>query len=831
MNEHFVVTNEDPLAQELRTYAQQVLIFTLGFLPLFFIPNVQAPSEYSKILFALSGTLIAFVLLSLSILRAGNLNVRLSYTVVSMWIIVGVAFVSAFFSGDVRDALTGEIIGIHSTVFVAILALITTVWMLIGSTKATIMRLYLYLALSALVLVVFHAVRIFLGPEVLSFAVFTSTTATPVGGWNDLALFLGLTIILSLVALEQLTLTKRGRVLFGFVTACALLMLGVINFFVVWLVLGLTSLTVIVYTLRRKQLPGNSLTTEIQQSVAVPSFIMSAIVFVVSVLFIIGGSVIGSALSKYTGISYVEVRPSLEATIDIARSVYRENPFLGIGTNKFADAWKLYKEVGINETVFWNTDFVAGNSYISTFFVTTGVVGGGAWILFLVCFIYSGLRVLFTTQTTDKMWYFIGVSSFVSALYIWGMSLVYVPGAVVLMLGALCTGIALSSQAMLRTSTSPTFALSTDRHTGFILTLAVIIIIVSSVGSLYITGRLYAAAYTFNENNRVYGATNSVEQALPYLASAYELNPSDQYARSVASYNILIMNELLGRPAPTDVERQQFEAVVVNAINAAQQAVRIDDSESENWSVLGDIYSILVPTKLEGVYDHATEALTKSHDLNPQNPRTSLALALLEARAGKYDTARTYAESAIRIKRNYTDALYLVSQIDIVTGNIKGAVQSIQSMIALEPQNPARYYQLGILALAQNDVDAAISIFEKAITLDPSYANARYFLARAYDAKGKTNDAIIQLEKVLELNPENAEVTGLLQILHDGKSINKPVQNISNQADIVSESTPTQDENGVVSADSVPDSRLVDSVNVQSKQAPSEATTTATLGE
>ena len=60
-----------------------------------------------------------------------------------------------------------------------------------------------------------------------------------------------------------------------------------------------------------------------------------------------------------------------------------------------------------------------------------------AWLSFLGLFVYSGVRMLMKASGADRMWYFIAVSSFVSATYIWFMSVIYVPGAVVLLLGAL----------------------------------------------------------------------------------------------------------------------------------------------------------------------------------------------------------------------------------------------------------------------------------------------------------------------------------------------------------------------------------------------------------
>jgi len=813
MNVNEIRVGTDPVAEALRTYAQNILVVVFGLLPIFFIPSQLAPFEYTKIFFVLIGVVAALILFSLSALRSGSLNIGVSFTLISLWLVALVAFLSSLLSGDFSDSIMGDVLSVHATVFVGVLALIATVWMLLDVKKGAVMRLYMLLALSTLVLVAYHVIRLIFGPEILSFGIFMNSVATPVGGWNDLALFLGLSVILSLVALEQLPLTKSGRILFGIVAFFALVMLGVINFFTVWLVLGLTSLAVIVYSLGKDRFTGGQPTLVSTKSVNMTSLVVSLLVFVVSVLFIIGGSALGGYISQHTGVSYIEVRPSLEATANIAKNVYQENAFLGIGTNRFSDAWRLYKDESINSTIFWNTDFNAGNGYLTTFFITTGVLGGVAWLLFLVLFVGAGIRMLFVASDADRMWYFIGVSSFVSAVYIWGMSLIYVPGAVMLMLGALCTGITLSAHTALKAASPRVLFLTTNRRTGFVFTLVVIAVIIGSVSSLYSMGRHYAAAYTFNQGILSFQQSGSVDEAEKYAMSAYGLSMSDVYARRVGEYEFARMNSLLKLTAPTAEEQKQFESAVVSGVNAADQAKTADPTEPSNYSLLGGIYSLLISVNIEGVYDRAVEALTKAKDLNPKNPLMYLELAILDGRVGKYDTARTYAEKAIALKPNFTDAFFYLSQIDIVTGNVEGAVKSTQSIIALEPQNPARYYQLGILYASQNNVDGAIAAFEKAVSLDQNYANARYFLALAYDAKGRGNDAKTQLEKVLELNPGNGEVTALIQMVSEGKRITGGNASSTEQSRIVGETSDVQDENGTISTSKAPDSPLVTPVN------------------
>jgi tetratricopeptide (TPR) repeat protein len=812
--------NTDPIAETLHRYAQNILVAVFGLLPIFFIPSTLAPFEYSKIFFVIIGTVAALILYSLSVLRSGKITLSLSYTLGTIWVVALVACISALLSGDIKDSLVGDLFSVHSAVFVAILALTMSVWALIGVSRISVIRLYMLLAGSTVVLVLFHVARLIIGADTLSLGIFSSAISTPVGSWNDLALFLGLSVLLSLVAMEQLPLTKHGRFLFGGVTVAALFMLGVINFFTVWLILGLVSLVMVVYSLGKDKFSGSQLTLVGSRSTNASSLLLSLVVFTVSTLFVIGGAAFGGAIAKYTNISYIEVRPSLEATADIARNVYQDNALLGVGPNKFIDAWRLYKDASINQTIFWNTDFNAGNGYLSTFFITTGVLGGLAWLIFLGTYAIAGARLLLTVSDADRMWYFIGVSSFVSAIYIWGMTLMYVPGAVVLILGALCTGVSLAAAGALHGRNVRTISVVTNRRTGFVFTLAVIAVIISSIGVLYASGKDYASVYAFNESARILQDAQNpidvVDVAEAKIASAYELSPNDVYARRLSEYEFERLKMLLAIQTPTEADRALFERVMLNAINAAEQAKQADSTESQNWAVQGSIYSLLMSVNYEGVYDRALEALSKARDFNPKNPIPYLALAELEGRAGNFDAARGYAETAVSLRPNFTDAFFYLSQLDIVTGNVEGAIKSTLAIIALEPQNAARYYQLGVLETSRKNIDGAILAFERAVGLDTNYANARYLLALAYDAKGRAADAKVQLEKVLELNPGNTEVTQILSTLETNGTLMQTATGTS-PARIVEESATVSDDNGTVSTNEAPDSSLVSPVNTAPK--------------
>lgn len=803
-------SQSDPIESSLRSISQNTIVFVFGLLPLFFLPISFLSLGYIKTVLVIIGILVAIVFFSLTVLRSGKIYISVPWALGAFWLVALVTVISSLLSGDMRDSFFGDDFGVHTGLFVVVLALVASISPLLGHSKSTIMRLYILLTGSSLALGLFHLARIVVDPSFLSFGVFTNIVQTPVGGWNDLALFFGLSILLSLVALEQLPLTRPGKWLFSVVVLVSLMMLGVVNFFGVWIVLGLVSLIVLMYSLTKDRFAEKTLTLEGKKStVSLQSLILSMCVFVVSVVFIIGGGAVGGYISKYTGISYVEVRPSFEATTDIAQNVYSENALLGIGPNKFVDAWRLYKDPSINQTVFWATDFPGASGYLTTLFVTTGILGILAWVAFIGLFLQSGFRMLFTSTRVDRFWYFIGSSSFVGALYLWGMSFVYVPGATILLLAALFTSISFTAYGALVGFKPIAFSIASNKRAGFVLVGIVMVIIVGSTSALYYIGQHYSSAYSFGKAVSQLQSGVAVDQFETTVAAIYTTSKNESYAQQLALYQFSKVNALISIEKLTPQQEQELQSSIYNAITAAQIVADKDPTDALSWSTLGSILSLLTGANIEGSKERSAEVFKKARALDPTNPLYALLEAQLASRAGDLEGARKSTEEAIALKSNYTEALLFLSQIDIAQGKTANAIKTTQAIISLEPNNPARYYQLGVLLSVEKNNDAAIAAFERAIALNTSYANARYNLALVYEQKGDIQKAIEQLEVVLELNPGNQIVINLIAQIKSGVPFTQAEQ-ASGQ--IVEPKTVTA-EDDVVTTTKVPDTSLVTPVN------------------
>jgi len=814
---------EDKIEVSLRTFAQNCISIVFGLLPLFFIPVAFAPFGYTKTLLVIAGALVSVIFFSLSILRSGRISIQTPWALIALWGVAILSVVSALLSGDTLDSFVGDSLGVHTALFTVLLAGVASTAAFLGQTKTTILRMYMILTASAAILGVFHLLRIFFGADFLTLGVFNGSTSTPLGGWNDLGLFFGLSILLSLVALEQLPLTKPGKTLFSVVIGLSLIMLMVVNFFAIWLVLGLVSLVVLMYTLTKDRFSEKTMQmTGETPSVSMQSVVISTVVFVSSLIFVIGGPAVGGLVSDAVGISYVEVRPSFEATTNIARSVYKENAFVGIGPNRFADAWRMYKDASINQTIFWATDFSSGSGYVTTQFVTGGIFLIIAWLAFFGLFLAAGFRMLFRTIHADRFWYFIGTSSFVAAAYLWGMSLFYNPSVVILLLAAMFTSTTFAAYGALLPVRTRTFSIAANKRAGLVLVGVVMIIIIASASALYYAGRHYASVYTFSGAVSGLSSDTTLEQVEQKIASSYASNPNDLYARQLANYQIAKMNALLNLAEPTPEQQQEFQSSAANGVNAAQLAVDTDPTNPQNWSTLGSIYSILAAANVEGAGDRAKEAFAKAREYDPTNPSYALLEAQLASRSSDLEGARASAIAAAQLKPNYTDALFFLTQLDIAEGKVEDAIATTRAIISLEPNNPGRYYQLGVLESSAENTENAIAAFTRAVALDSNYANARYFLALAYLQQGENDAALEQLRVVLELNPGNEQVAGLIGQIEGGATFETTPTPADTER--IEEASVSTEDDGSVTTTEAPDTSLIVPVNTVSEDGDTEET-------
>ena len=738
-----------------------VIVFLI---PFFFLPFLNISLDAGKAHLLEAGVVVAFLLWLIARLRDGAVSFPKSIVLAALAFVSFSALVAGIFSEQTRASLFGS--GTELTTFLGTLlfVLLTALASIFFRETRRISRLYHGLFAGALIIALFQIARFVGGPDFLSLGLFGGSTDNLLGKWNDMGLLFGAIALLSVLGLQFLSL--RGFKKWGLyaVLALSVVVLSVVNFSLAWILLGVFSITIFVYGLSFGGMPAPIGTASARKRLP----ILPLVVAIVALIVLLPGDFLANTIASRLNIQNIEVRPSWSATYDITKTTLKEDPILGVGPNRFATQWLLEKPAGVNETIFWNTDFNFGIGIIPSAATTMGVLGILAWVFFFAVFLYVGGRGVLT-QYNDVRDRFYAVSSFSLALYFWVAAVFYVPGIALYMLAFLFTGVFIAFLARVESVRTITFSFSNNPRAGFLSVLLIIILIIASVVCVYMFAERAAASYLFGRGIAAANISGDVVRAEALIARAADLYANDAYYRALTEARIARLGVILSqKDVGQETLRAQFQEGLGAAISSARAAVDFDESSYANWLALGGVYEAVVPLKIDGAYENANAAYQEALKRNPHGPAIYVILARLELAKNDTEKAKEYLAAALQNKSNYTEALFLLSQIEASTGNIRGAISQTERASLIAPNDTGVFFQLGFLRYKNGDYDGAISALERAVLLNTVYANAKYFLGLSYAKVGRQGDAIAQFEGIATLNPDNGEVRNILNNLRSG---------------------------------------------------------------
>ncbi len=750
--------------RSLERFGVWALIATLIAALVIVIPFGSVPFAATKTFVLGAGALITLALYILARLSRGNVILPPMLLVGALWLPVVAYALSMLFSGASGGmALWGSALEPDTVGFMLVAAFLGTL-AAFTVRRAEQFRAFLTAAAYAFgAVVVVQALIIIVGQ-------FAPNTVSPalsiVGSSSDLALILGLGVVVSLITLRLIEVSSRTRLCLIIAGAVSLVLLAALNNSLVWVLVALISLGLFVEAVMRRA-PGQGTELDLEDTEVVGEsdgsmghgarpLTFPLIVLAISLFFLIGGT-LGGAFANALHINVLDVRPSWSSTWNVASHVYGSSPIFGSGPGTFGSEWLKYRDASLNSTVFWSIDFTSGIGFIPTSLVSTGILGLLAWLGLLGLFLWVGFRQLLTRAPEDRFMNFVSVLSFVSAAYLFAGALFGLPSSEVLVLAFVFTGLFASTVRYGAGKTQWGIAFARSPRVGFVIVFSLTLLLLASVAAAYALVERYVANVDLAQANAALSAGN-----LTTAASAAQ--NSLAFAQSATAYQIeaTVASAQLGQIAASTTmaaadAQKAFQAALSNGINAALTATQIAPNDYQNWLALGGLYAQAVPLKVQGAYDSAKTAYQKAEALAPTNPQIPYALAQLDIANKDTKSAEADLQKAISLKQDYTAAIYLLSELYVQDGNLKDALTSAKAAAYFTPSDPNVLFQVGVLSAASNDLPTAVSALSAAVSVNPQFANARYFLAAVYAKQGDYTDAVTQVQAISAMSADNAK--------------------------------------------------------------------------
>jgi tetratricopeptide (TPR) repeat protein len=742
--------------------AKLLFIVFLALSPLFFIPFLQLPVDLSKIYFLALGITLAFIAWVIARLVDGAITFPKSPIIWVSLLLPATFFISALFSPAPRVSFAGTSLGIGSVAVITLLVLA-----FLGSTMylGTPRRLSLFFKVllgSMLVVTLFQIAYIFLGARFLNFGTFFGSTSNLIGRWNDFGIFFGAIAISAIVLLEVATTLSRGKkIALWLLLVLSFFFLALVNFTLLWGVLAAFAVILLVYSLAVLRPRGEEPRTHFP--------VAPFVAVLVALLFLIANPIVGTVLPRFFGIGQAEVRPSIAATTAVTWDSLKKSPIVGVGPNRFSNAWMMYRPNQVIATDFWASSFNSGFGLLPSFVATTGILGSLALLAFLLLYLIAGALHVFRAHERKETQALM-ILTFTLSLYAWVLVLIYNPGIIGVLAAFLFSGAFVGLLAHTGILPMRRASFLEDPRKSFFAILGLVAILIFSLIVLFVGAEKFIALTAYAKGIAA-AQNNNMSLAEQKLSQAVSLDPSDTYYRGLVTLRLSQIQTLVNtKDISQDVLKQNFQTLFTAAEKAAQSAVQYDKTNPDNWTTLAGVYSAVVPFGVEGAYTSAKTAYDEAGKLSPNNPGFDLLRAQLEISNKDLAQAKTLTEKAISAKPNLVSAYILLAQIDAAGGNTEAAEKDLEQAVMVAPNDAGANLELGLFKYRAGNYEAAVPLLERSLIFDRSSTTAAYFLGLSYEKVGKTQNALGIFTALTKSFPNDTALAKIVENLKAGKT-------------------------------------------------------------
>lgn len=752
---------------KLDRVAEWCMVLLVGLLPIFFVPIQWITTVQAKA--SLVAVLLVVATVSWVIARfvEGSIKVPASLVLAAGLLMPLVYALSVAVSGLGQVSLVGTGVEQDTLAFTCILyaALVLSALVFSGAPRASIAALRA-LFVGGFLLVVLEAVH-FAFPGVSLGGVLAGQAGNAFGSWNEFAILLGLFIVLGVALRHTDAAQGAWRYVFDTVSLVSALFLIIANFFDVWTAVGIAGLIALLaghFASRAHLQSGN-------QTASLGTKWIWITLVALALFFMMFGVFVNNVLPARLQVADTEARPSLQGTIAIGQQALTQpaSLFFGVGPNTFSHEWGLYKPTSINQSAYWNTNFSSGVGTIPTSFVTTGILGVIAWILFALALILATVREA-VRYGKGEQGNLPAVSLGVTSVFLLSFYLLYVPGPALSTLVFLGIGLLVAFSVQ----TGSIGAHHVNLRAGWkggaaaaALIFFAIVTVVSCAGIL----RVLAAEMVLNRGVVTYNNTQDIGSASSFVSLSLSIYPANARAHRVGiQLGLAQLQALIAKADPKDeAARAQLQGVLKQTIQHGLDAVAINGADYQNWLELAGLYQQLAGVKVGGALENARSAYERARKENPLSPLPLLQLAQLELIDGHTDVALQDLAAAVQLKPDLAAAYYMASQIYASQKDYKNAIPAATQAAQYGQTDPLGWYNLGAIAYAGADYTTAAAAEERALALNPQYANAMYILGLSYYELKRPDDSLKVFNALNQLSPGEKVVADILMNLNAGK--------------------------------------------------------------
>ncbi len=583
-----------------------------------------------------------------------------------------------------------------------------------------------------------------------------------VGNWNDFALLFGLIILLCIATIELLKTKGLFMAMQYFLLISGVFFLIIVNVPLVWILVGLFSIIIFVYTISIQQ-------ARIREDEAAHEkkkfpFVSLVMIFI-CLIFLIGNNSIGNLISRNLSVYNVDVHPGASTTLQIAYKAIRHNPLFGTGPNTFVMDWALWQPKEVAQSVFWNVDFVNGYSSLMTFVVTTGLLGIFAWLLFLYAVIKKIITSIQKVLHAHVSNYFT-MSTLIVTIYSWATIIFYTPNFTMFACAFVSSGMLVALLVMNQSVHVREFSFLHDPRASFFSILILMILMIVTLSTTYVYAEKFASLIYFSKGQVSTNTIESLAQSERHLSNALLLDQNDVYYRTLSQVYLadigIIIND---KTRSADSLKPDVERLISLAESSAKSAISQNPKQYLNYMNLGNLYSSLVPLAVRSSYESAVVAYEKARALAPNNPSILLSRASLEVAHKNNDEAKKFIDQALLLKSDYTDALFLLAQINISEGNMSEAIKQAEKASIVAPNDSTVFFKLGLLKYNNADYQGSINAFQQALKLNSQYLDAAFLLGQSYKKAGRIDEARDMFNALTKRLPNNQDVKDALSSL------------------------------------------------------------------